>query len=138
MSGRPILLEMLLPRRPVSDQTENRENRQAWKAYVYGRARTAWNHGLPLATGAYRLTLVYVCDDSPADVDNIIKPIQDGLEGVVFANDLLVADVDSHRRFLSDGIDVTNLPDLLFDGVVNGAECVYVAVSHSKPLEEYL
>lgn len=137
MTRAPIMFEMLLPKRPVSSQTGNRENHQAWKDYVYGRARTAWN-GLPLSTGAFRLTLVYLCDDSPADVDNIIKPIQDGLVGVVIADDLLVSDVDSHRRFLSDGIDVTNLPPLLFDGVVNGVECVYVAVSHSKPVEEYL
>ena len=42
-----------------------------------------------------------MCDSSPADIDNSIKPIQDALVGVVLADDFQVTDVDSHRRFLS-------------------------------------
>ncbi len=132
------LFEMLIPKRPVSHQVKNRDNLQAWKDFVYGRARNEWIGGAPHKNSGLRFTLVYLCDDSPADIDNIIKPIQDALVGVVFADDSLISDVDSHRRFLSDEIDVTNLPPLLISGAVSGEECVYVCVSLAENLESYL
>jgi crossover junction endodeoxyribonuclease RusA len=133
-----LLFEMLIPRRPVSHQAKNRENLQAWKDYIYGRARSEWIGGTPLVRSGLRLMLVYLCDDSPADIDNIIKPIQDALVGVIYADDALVSDVDSHRRFLSDPIDVTNLPPLLIEGITVGEECIYIRVSLAKNLEAYL
>jgi crossover junction endodeoxyribonuclease RusA len=132
------LFEMLIPKRPVSHQAKNRANLQNWKDFVYGRARKEWKRGTPLQDVGLRFTLVYLCNDSPADVDNIIKPIQDALIGVVFADDSQLSDVDSHRRFLSDTIDITSLPPLLIEGVATGEECVYVRVSLAEGLEVYL
>ena len=133
-----LLFEMLIPRRPVSHQAKNRENLQAWKDYIYGRAKNEWIGGTPHIDGGLRLTIVYLSDDSPADIDNIIKPIQDALVGVVYADDALISDVDSHRRFLSDAIDITNLPLLLIKGVASGEECIYIRVCLAESLEAYL
>jgi len=83
------------------------------------------------------LTLVYLCDISPPDTDNIVKPIQDALIGLVFSDDAL-SDVESHRRSLYGTFDVTQLPALVLTGLTSGTECVYVKVSSSKSLEEYL
>lgn len=133
-----LLFEILIPRRPVSHQAKNRENLQAWKDYIYGRVRNEWSGGTPHTKSGIRLTLVYLCDDSPADIDNIIKPIQDALVGIVYADDSLISDVDSHRRFLSDAIDITNLPQLLIAGVALGQECIYIRACWAEKLETYL
>ncbi|EJG0692312.1 RusA family crossover junction endodeoxyribonuclease [Vibrio parahaemolyticus] len=85
-----------------------------------------------------RLTLVYICDDAPADIDNIIKPIQDAMVGVIYEDDIQISDVDSHRRYLSDTIVVTDLPQILANAVGVGDEAVYVKVSNAGNLEEYL
>lgn len=138
MSGVPRLFELLIPKRPVSHQSKSRENLQAWKQYVAALARAVWSPSHPISVAPVRVTLVYLCSDSPGDVDNIIKPIQDALVGIVLRDDSIVADVDSHRRYLSDGLDLTSLPTLLIDGVASGEECVYVAVGPSGRLEEYL
>lgn len=130
--------EFLIERRPVSLQAKNRANLQAWKTFVRGEAAKAWGDKPPVKAVALRFTLVYLCDDSPADTDNIIKPIQDALVGLVFEDDGLVSDVDSHRRFISEGIDIGSLPPLLRNGVIGGGECVYVRVSLAQPLESYL
>jgi crossover junction endodeoxyribonuclease RusA len=132
------LFEMLIPRRPLSHQVKNRENLQAWKDYIYGRARSEWSLGTPHANSGLQLTLVYLCGDYPADIDNIIKPIQDALIGVVYADDALICDVDSHRRLLSDPIDIMNLPPLLIAGFALGEECIYIRVCLAKNLEAYL
>ncbi len=104
-----------------------------------GEAAKLWVNGTPpVSLPALRFTIVYLCDESPADIDNIIKPIQDALVGLVFEDDFLVSDVDSHRRFLDEPIDVTNLPPLLQSGVAAGSECVYVRVSDAQGLRSYL
>jgi crossover junction endodeoxyribonuclease RusA len=131
------LFEMLIPKRPLSVQA-NKQNLQNWKDYIYGRARDAWKHGTPYGKLGLRLTLVYLCSKSPADIDNIVKPIQDSLVGVVYADDYLITDVDSHRRLIADGIDLANLPELLIQGTKSGEECVYVSVSLAENIEVYL
>ncbi len=102
-------------------------------------AKKVWNCGTPpVSSPSLRFSIVYLCNSTPADIDNIIKPIQDALVGLVFEDDSIVSDVDSHRRFLTDPIDVTNLPLLLQRGVAEGNECVYVRVSDAQDLGSYL
>jgi crossover junction endodeoxyribonuclease RusA len=131
------IIEFLIPRRPVSLQTKNRANLQAWKNYVAGEAAKVWR-GTMIGTGTLELVLVYLFDLAPPDTDNIVKPIQDALVGLVFADDALISDVESHRRSLVGTFDLTRLPALLAAGITAGQECVYVKVSVSLPLEDYL
>ncbi len=129
-------LEFLIPRRPLSLQAKSK-SLQAWKAFVRGEAAKAWT-GSTLRSGDLHLTLIYLCDESPPDVDNIIKPIQDAMVGLVFDDDSQIADVESHRRFLNGTFDLTALPQLVLAGVASQKECVYVSVSDSEALEAYL
>ena len=131
--------EFLIPKRPVSLQTKSRLNLQLWKNFVREEAMRAWSIDTPpVSSPALRFSIVYLCDSSQADIDNIIKPIQDALVGLIFEDDFLVSDVDSHRRFLAEPIDVTTLPPLLQSGVASGNECVYVRVSDAQDLRSYL
>jgi crossover junction endodeoxyribonuclease RusA len=132
------LFEMIIPKRPISHQIKSRDKLQDWKDYIYGRARQEWIGGTPYNKSGIQLTIVYLCDDFPVDIDNIIKPIQDALVGVVYADDVLITDVDSHRRSISSPIDATKLPELLIEGAALREECVYIRVSLSKNLEEYI
>jgi len=122
----------------VSHQTRNRANLQAWKTYVEEIANTHWSNPLIPDGKDLRLTLVYLCDDSPADIDNIIKPIQDAMVGVVYEDDIQISDVDSHRRYLTDTIVITDLPQILADAVEIGDEAVYVKVENAETLGVYL
>lgn len=85
-----------------------------------------------------RLTLVYLFDEAPLDVDNIIKPIQDALVGLVLEDDRLVSDVHGHRRARAGAFDLTRLPALLIDGLSGESECVYVRISPAGALEDVL
>jgi crossover junction endodeoxyribonuclease RusA len=134
---RPIMMfEFLIPKRPLSLQAKSPSLR-AWKGFVRAEAAKSWN-GPEIQTGDLQLTLVYLCGISPPDTDNIVKPIQDALVGLVFSDDGLIADVESHRRPLHGTFDLTQLPQLVLKGIASGQECVYVQVSNSRPLEEYL
>lgn len=131
------ILEFLIPRRPLSLQTQNRANLRAWKAYVTAEAAKVWK-AAAIDTGDLELLLIYLYDLAPPDTDNIIKPIQDALVGLVFLDDALISDVESHKRSLTGTFDLTRLPNLLIAGLTTGQECVYVRLSASQPLEDYL
>jgi Holliday junction resolvase RusA-like endonuclease len=133
-----IYFELLIRKRPVSNQTRNKINRREWIRLVNEEAQKVWTGSSPIKDANLQLTLIYLCRDNPPDTDNITKPIQDALNKLVYEDDRLVSDVESHRRFLSEPIDMTNLPLLLRKGVIIGKECVYVKVSESQPLEKYL
>jgi hypothetical protein len=138
-----IYFELLIRKRPVSNQTQNKINRREWIRLVNEEAQKVWTGSSPIKDANLQLTLIYLCrgnygDRDLLDTDNIIKPIQDALNELVYEDDKLVSDVESHRRFLSELIDITNLPLLLQEGVIIGEECVYVKVSESQPLEKYL
>lgn len=132
-----MFFEFLIPRRPVSSQAKDNKHLQAWKNFVCAEAGRIWS-GTPHNGSHLHLTLVYVCDDSPADVDNIIKPIQDALVGLVYDDDFLIDDVEAHRRPLTDTFDIAACPSPLVNGILSGTECVYVRVNESTSLESYL
>jgi hypothetical protein len=116
----------------------NRANLRTWKEFVARRANTAWGVRPPIQTGELHLTLVYLSGVQPADVDNIIKPIQDALVGLVLSDDSLIVAVESHRRLLTGSFDPMRLPPLLLTGLLTGRECVYVRLRDAQPLEELL
>ena len=133
----PMYFDFVIPRRPVSLQTRNRANLQAWKGYVRAEATKTWV-GRPYSGVDIQLILVYLCERDPVDIDNIVKPIQDALVGLVYEDDLSITDVESHRRWTSGVFDLTRCPDALVKAIDSGRDCVYVRVSAPRSLEEYL
>jgi crossover junction endodeoxyribonuclease RusA len=131
-----MILEFLILRRPLSLQAKARRLRD-WKDYVRLQAENSWTNPM-IEVGNLQFTLVYLCGEAPPDTDNIVKPILDALIGLVYKDDSLIADVDSHRRSITDPFDLTRLPLLLLEGLSSGKECVYVQVRNSQPLEQYL
>ncbi len=132
-----MYFDFLIPNRPVSLQTRKTTNLQRWKQSVRNEAAKTWT-GQIFSGQDLQLTLIYLYNSDPVDTDNIIKPIQDALIGLVYDDDLLIADVDAHRRSLSGTFNLTRCPIPLVQGITSGIECVYVRVSESKPLEDYL
>jgi crossover junction endodeoxyribonuclease RusA len=132
-----MYFDFLIPKRPVSLQTRNRANLQAWKRYVQTEAARTWS-GQIYSGQDIHLTLVYLYESDPVDTDNIVKPIQDALVGLIYEDDLLVTDVESHRRPLTGTFDLTRCPNALIQGIALGIECVYVKVCASRLLEDYL
>jgi crossover junction endodeoxyribonuclease RusA len=128
--------EFLVQRRPLSHQASSK-SKQVWKNFVQGCATQTWT-GLPIADEPLRFALVYLCQQDPADINNIIKPVQDALIGPIYSDDDIIVDVHGHLRMVGELNDVTGLPTLLKDALLLGAECVYVRIDSSKQLNEQL
>jgi crossover junction endodeoxyribonuclease RusA len=131
-------LEFLIPNRPLSLQAADRPNFQAYKRYIRTLAAMAWNRA-PVSDGEINVSIVFLCDErAPIDVDNIIKPIQDAMNDVVYTDDVLVTDTDSHRRYLQSSVDLTDCSPALIDLLVSGEEGVYVRVRNAGELARHL
>ena len=129
-------LEFLIPKRPLSMQAK-RKNLQRWKDFVRLEASKVWTEK-PCSGIDIHITMVYLYDKDPIDTDNIIKPIQDALKELVYDDDSLITDVESHRRPLRSTFDITRLPLLLLKGIISDNESVYVQICDAKPLEDYI
>jgi crossover junction endodeoxyribonuclease RusA len=125
------LVEICIPERPVSVNSRDRGNLQAWKSLVAEYARMHWDHP-PLDAAALRFSIVFLCSDAaPIDVDNVIKPIQDALNNVVYTDDSQLTDTDSHRRLLSETRDLTHASAPLIEVLSGDTEAVYIRVSEA-------
>jgi hypothetical protein len=131
-----LRFEFVVPGRPASVQSEDRAQYQAWKRLV--RAHAEFAYPVPPAGLRFRLTIVVLWSRWPADVDNVIKPVQDALAGWAYVNDRQVTDIDSHRRHVHEKFRAKRLPPLLADAWERRTDCVYVRGEEAISLEEYL
>jgi crossover junction endodeoxyribonuclease RusA len=130
--------DFVIRRRPVSAQTGNRANLQRWIRFVRDEAALYVDAAAPLNDVSVSVSLVYLRREGPGDIDNIVKPILDGLCGTVYADDSQVVYVSSSLMDLSKPVDITDLPTLLLAAVVDEDDAVYVRISEPKKWKDLL
>ena len=104
---------------------------QKWIRKVRAAAREHWPETtLPIESKSITVAITNFYTLAPPDVDNIIKPILDALETVVYLNDQQVLRVISEKR------DLTNIDRIENAGVVLAAaiekqytELLYITVT---------
>ena len=126
--------EFALDGPPASQQARRRSLVQQWMQNVRSAAQRHWD-GSPPASGPVMVSIVYVFDSTPMDVDNIPKPILDALIGLVYFDDSQVIDLTCRmRRWDPDLRNAT--PSPVFDEFLhNHSEFVYVRASDASGLE---
>jgi crossover junction endodeoxyribonuclease RusA len=134
--------EFVIPKRPVSLQTRKHNSLNNWKNYVRSEVIKTWQ-GDMVKDANLHLTLVFLYDTAPLDLDNIVKPIQDALVGLVYEDDALITDISAHRRrglslYREDGNYPAKYPDMLIRAIMSQQECVYVRLRDRGLLEDYL
>jgi crossover junction endodeoxyribonuclease RusA len=110
----------------------------SWKAAVSAAAASAWPVGQPPTVTPVRLQVVYYHLNAPLDVDNMIKPIQDAMIGIIYDDDRQVTDVQAARRDLNGPFRVRGMSPRLAQGFVNGGTFVHITVSEPPDHQELL
>jgi hypothetical protein len=85
MTGAP-LFEVCVHGQAFSAQSGNRTRLDAWKRRIIAISAAAWMPQSPLS-GPVELHIFHYTEELAADIDNLNKPIQDALQGVVFFDD---------------------------------------------------
>ena len=129
--------EFVIPQRPVSQQARRQSRLREWKAFVAEHARLAITEPRDLPSDPVALRLLYVYDEAALDVDNILKPIQDALVGVLLGDDSIITDVEIRRRWRRTTFTLNAVSPTLAAGLALGHEFVYVALSDA-PAQDVL
>jgi len=121
---------------PVSQQTKNRARLQAWKLTVRQAATRYWNAADPPSMEQLSIIVTNFYETAAPDVDNIVKPIQDALIGLVYADDDQITDCNTRKRKIDGAFIVKGLSRALADGFVNFGDFVHVKVYLSGNFEQ--
>lgn len=101
-------------------------------------AQQAMPNGAQLYAGPVRVVITYYHDgERPiVDTDNIIKPIQDALSGVVYVDDRQVTNSDCGRCRIDEALRVRGMSVALALAFSAGREFVHIKVDHPRDPQE--
>jgi len=123
-------LEFVVLGVPVSANTKNSKNKQAWIGIVKDAARARIPESERLEHADVTATIVWFhTDDDVADTDNIAKCILDGAQGVAFGDDRQIAQVLVRRTPLG-GVVLRSPPPVVAQAIEADQDFVYVRVTN--------
>jgi Holliday junction resolvase RusA-like endonuclease len=131
-------LEFVIPQRPVSQQARRQARLREWKEFVAEHARSAIDESRALASNPVALRLLYFYDEAALDIDNILKPIQDALIGIVLEDDSVVTDVEIRRRWRRTSFTISAVLPILAAGLALGREFVYFALERGPGQQDLI
>ena len=77
------------------------------------------------------VTITYINDAIRLDVDNIPKPILDGLEQVVFPDDRLITDMLCRKRDSKGDLQIQPFSPGLIEALARSTPFVHISVDHA-------
>ena len=96
---------------PLSAQSRSRRRLNDWKALVRHAVADRWTE--PVLAGDVRLRVTYYSERAAMDGDNLLKPIQDALQGVVYGNGRQVIQAEGRHLDIDDPVRVRYMPSEL-------------------------
>jgi crossover junction endodeoxyribonuclease RusA len=129
-------LEFIVMGTPVSVQGSV-DAKRFWQQRVARAAAEAsrrWSRS-PFDDLVLRVAYFYVYAPA-ADLDNILKPLQDALKGIAFEDDIQVVDLiaSMRRKGVNDRVPMTAMLATAFGA---GSDFVYVAVDRASAIEVF-
>lgn len=125
---------------PVSHQTRYAARLRAWKQTVRDAAAERWPSGTSPSVARLQITVTYYHDGVAVliDNDNLLKPIQDALNGLVYEDDRQITDTVVRKTDLNGSFRVRGMSLVLAQGFVRGNEFLYVRVEVAPGHEELI
>ena len=128
--------EFCVTGRPVSAQAANRLLLQVWKAKVAASASAAFAVGRQPFGGDVELRITHYSERRIADRDNLMKPIQDALQGITYFNDHQIKDATSNWRDINGRFSVRSVSVALALAFSQGGEFLHIRLWNSPDTED--
>ncbi|MFH8609131.1 RusA family crossover junction endodeoxyribonuclease [Streptomyces sp. NPDC018029] len=120
---------------PASVQGSS-SRRRRWKAEVANAALAAWPANDPPLTHKVLATITFFHVDAPLDTDNMLKPIQDALNGIVYVDDAQITDIRAGVRDVKKPFRVFGLSEALANGFMSGGPFVHIKIENPPDEQE--
>lgn len=123
-----LQLEFVVPGPPVSHQTSDRANLKAWQAAIRAEAAKTWT--APPLKGKLKFLLInfHEGDKPPLDDDNMVKPIRDALNALVYEDDRQIRYSETLQVPIDDPIKIRGASAILLAAYSKGDEFLYVRI----------
>jgi len=125
---------------PISHQSNDRTLLRAWRAKVRAAAMGRLPDGQMPLDSSMKITVVYFHDGdwTRMDNDNLLKPIQDALIGLVYQDDNQITDSAVRKTSLDGAFFVRGMPLILAEGFAHGYEFIYLRIEAAPDHREFL
>jgi hypothetical protein len=123
-----LLVEFVFPGPPVSHQTSDKKNLKAWQMTVRAEAAKVWTG--PPVTGKLKFLLINFHEgEKPSlDDDNMVKPIRDALNKLVYDDDRQIRYSETVHLSIDAPVRIRRASKILLDCFCKGNEFLYVRV----------
>jgi Holliday junction resolvase RusA-like endonuclease len=124
---------------PVSHQSQNKAKLAVWRQLVRRTAAERWGErevlGRPL-----KITVTYYHEGQAVllDNDNMVKPVQDALIGLVYEDDRYITDTVLRKTSIDGKFKVRGLPMVLLEALSVGDEFLHVVIDQASGHEDPL
>jgi len=124
---------------PISQQTRKPARLRDWKEYVRAEAAKLWANQAPV-DGPLKLTVVYYHEGQSVSIDhdNMVKPIQDALAGLVYRNDRQITDAQTRKTNIDGRFRLRHLSAVYARAFGGGRAFVYIRIEEAPNHEELL
>ncbi|MGB3138276.1 MAG: RusA family crossover junction endodeoxyribonuclease [Nodosilinea sp.] len=119
---------------PVSQQVRRRDRLRDWQTTVRQEAGKYWHLRQQPTSGLVMLQIIYFYNIN-MDVDNIAKPIQDALIGLVYIDNRQVIDILVSKRNLFGNLKMNDGSAILTEGFTRENDFLYIAVASASEEE---
>lgn len=130
--------EFIVDGPPVSHQTRQAARLQAWKQTVRTAAAQRWSSDIPPVKGSLKISVSYYHDGVAVriDNDNMVKPIQDALNGLIYDDDRQITDTYVRKTDINGSFRVRGMSPILAEGFVKGTEFIHIRIEAAPNHEE--
>jgi crossover junction endodeoxyribonuclease RusA len=131
--------EFTVPGTPISHQSRNKARLAAWRKSVRTAAASRWGTREPTAV-SLKITVTYYHMGLAVriDNDNMVKPVQDALIGLVYEDDRFITDTAVRKTSIDGKFRVRGLPVVLLEALSKGDEFLHIVIdnapAHENPL----
>jgi crossover junction endodeoxyribonuclease RusA len=110
---------------PLSQQAEPKPKAR-WKKKVRKAAQAAWPARKRPFPGPLFARVTYYYERVGLDVDNMVKPILDSLEGLAYKNDKLISEAHARRRDINGSFRVRGASPRLMEAFSRAVEFLHI------------
>ena len=125
---------------PVSHQATDKSRLKAWRERVKAAAAEKWPKDEAPTSDPVQLVITYFHERVTVSIDNdnMAKPIQDALAGLLFINDKQVTDFKVRKTNLDGNFHVRGMSLVLAEAFSRGTEFLHIRVERQPDHSEFL
>ena len=119
-----------MPGPPLSHQTKSKAKLRAWRGRVRSAAARIWGDQSPVEV-ELKITVSYYHEGESVriDNDNLLKPIQDALIGLVYSDDRCITDTEIRKTSIDGLFQIRHCSLVLLESFSRGKPFLHIVIS---------